>query len=48
MGGAFLPITSTYKKFYHVGWENLPGFGLGGLVYAARKTADRIMSNEYI
>jgi hypothetical protein len=48
MGGAFLPVISTYKKFYHVGWENLPGFGFGGLVYAARKTADRIISNEYI
>ena len=47
MGGAFLPVTSSYKRFYHVGWENLPGFGLGGLVYAARKTADRIISNEY-
>jgi len=48
MGGAFLPVISTYKKFYHVGWENLPGFGFGGLVYAARKTADMIISNEYI
>jgi len=48
MGGAFLPVTSTYKKFYHVGWENLPGFGLGGLVHAAKKTADRVISNEYI
>ncbi|MEA3241244.1 MAG: hypothetical protein U9P37_06725 [Pseudomonadota bacterium] len=47
MGGAFLPVISTYKKFYHVGWENLPGFGFSGLVYAARKTADRIIANEY-
>ena len=47
MGGAFLPVISAYKKFYHVGWENLPGFGFGGLVYAARKTADRIVANEY-
>ncbi|NIA19392.1 MAG: hypothetical protein GWP07_03020 [Xanthomonadaceae bacterium] len=47
MGGAFLPVISTYKKFYHVGWENLPGFGFSGLVYAARKTADRIILNEY-
>jgi len=47
MGGAFLPVISTYKKFYHVGWENLPGFGFNGLVYAARKTSDRIIANEY-
>ncbi len=47
MGGGNLSVISSYKKFYHVGWENLPGFGLGGLIYAARKTADRIMTSEY-
>ena len=47
MGGAFLPVSSTYKRFYHVGWENLPGFGFNGLVYAAKKAADRIIENEY-
>jgi len=48
MGGGCLSVVSSYKRFYHVGWENLPGFGLGGLIYAVRKTADRIIVNEYL
>ncbi len=37
LGGAFLPASGIYRRFYQLGWENLPGFGLNGLVWAAKK-----------
>ncbi len=46
MGGSFLPLTGSFCRFYQVGWYNLPGFGLGGLVYSARQTAVSVLSNE--
>jgi len=46
MGGGFLPLVRGYCRFYQVGWHNLPGFGLGGLVYAARQAAVRIWTHD--
>ena len=46
MGGGFLPLTGSFCRFYQVGWHNLPGFGLGGLVYSARQAATAVLSNE--
>ena len=46
MGGSFLPLTGSFCRFYQVGWHNLPGFGLGGLVYSARQAAVSVLSNE--
>ena len=46
MGGGFLPLTKGFCRFYQVGWHNLPGFGLGGLVYAARQAAVKIWTND--
>ncbi len=46
MGGGFLPLTGSFCRFYQVGWHNLPGFGLGGLVYSARQVAAAVLSNE--
>ena len=46
MGGSFLPLTGSLCRFYQVGWHNLPGFGLGGLVYSARQTATAVLRNE--
>ncbi|MBN2333006.1 MAG: hypothetical protein JXO49_02735 [Deltaproteobacteria bacterium] len=48
MGAAFVPINSVYKNFYQVGWETLPGFGLGGVVYGAKMTAEKIATSEYL
>ncbi|MBW1645455.1 MAG: hypothetical protein JRJ56_03885 [Deltaproteobacteria bacterium] len=48
LGGAFLPVTGIYQRFYHVGWENLPGFGLNGLIWSARKTADHALASAYL
>ncbi len=48
MGGGFLPLTGSFCRFYRVGWHNLPGFGLGGLIYSARQAASLIMANEII
>ena len=46
MGAGFLPLTGSFCRFYRVGWHNLPGFGLGGLVYSARQAASYILKNE--
>ncbi len=46
MGGGFLPLTGSFCRFYRVGWHNLPGFGLGGLVYSARQAAFSVLRNE--
>ncbi len=46
MGGGFLSLTGSFCRFYQVGWHNLPGFGLGGLVYSARQAATAVLSNE--
>ncbi len=46
MGGSFLPLTGSLCRFYQVGWHNLPGFGLGGLVYSARQAATAVLRNE--
>lgn len=48
MGGGFLPLTGSFCRFYRVGWHNLPGFGLGGLVYSARQAASLILVNEIV
>ncbi len=48
MGGGFLPLTGSFCRFYRVGWHNLPGFGLGGLVYSARQAASLILANEIV
>ena len=48
MGGGFLPLTGSFCRFYRVGWHNLPGFGLGGLVYCARQAASLILANEIV
>lgn len=48
MGGGFLPLTGSFCRFYRVGWHNLPGFGLGGLVYSARQASSLIMANEIV
>ncbi len=46
MGGGFLPLTGSFCRFYRVGWHNLPGFGLGGLVCSARQAASLILADE--
>jgi len=46
MGGGFLPLTGSLCRFYRVGWHNLPGFGLGGLIYSARLAASNVLKNE--
>ena len=46
MGGGFLPLTGSLCRFYRVGWHNLPGFGLGGLIYSARLAALKVLKNE--
>jgi hypothetical protein len=46
MGGGFLPLSRGFCRFYQVGWHNLPGFGLGGLVYAARQAAVRVWTHD--
>jgi len=48
MGGGYLPLTGSFCRFYRVGWHNLPGFGLGGLVYSARQAASLIIANEIV
>ncbi len=48
MGGGFLPLTGSFCRFYRVGWHNLPGFGLGGLVCSARQAASLILANEIV
>ncbi len=48
MGGGFLPLTGSFCRFYRVGWHNLPGFGVGGLVYSARQAASLILANEIV
>jgi len=48
MGGGFLPLTGSFCRFYRVGWHNLPGFGLGGIVYSARQAASLILANEIV
>ncbi|MBN2233262.1 MAG: hypothetical protein JW781_10665 [Deltaproteobacteria bacterium] len=42
MGGAFLPVARGYLRLYFCGWDNLPGFGLGGLIGAAAQTVAMI------
>ncbi|MCK5680364.1 hypothetical protein KAI46_06085 [bacterium] len=46
MGAGFLPLTGSFCRFYRVGWHNLPGFGIGGLVYSARQAAFSVLKNE--
>ncbi len=46
MGGGFLPLIGSFCRFYQVGWHNLPGFGLGGLVYSARQVATAVLKKE--
>jgi hypothetical protein len=48
MGGGFLPLIGSFCRFYRVGWHNLPGFGLGGLVCSARQAASLILANEIV
>lgn len=46
MGGSFLPLTGSLCRFYQIGWHNLPGFGLGGLIYSAHQAATVVLRNE--
>ena len=46
MGGGFLPLHCGFLRFYQVGWHNLPGFGLGGLVYSAWQAARLIWTHD--
>jgi hypothetical protein len=46
MGGAFLPVARGYRRLFFAGWDNLPGFGLGGLVHAAEQVAGLIAAAD--
>ncbi|MBN2810157.1 MAG: hypothetical protein JXR80_11745 [Deltaproteobacteria bacterium] len=46
MGGGFLPLRGSFCRFYQLGWHNLPGFGLGGLVYSAHQMAAWALKTE--
>ena len=46
MGGGFLPLSGSFCRFYQLGWHNLPGFGLGGLIYSAHQVAVSALKNE--
>jgi len=46
MGGGFLPLARGFRRFYQVGWHNLPGFGFGGLVYSAHQAAVRVWTHD--
>lgn len=46
MGGGFLPLSGSFCRFYQIGWHNLPGFALGGLIYSAHQVAAAVTENE--
>ncbi len=46
MGGGFLPLSGSFCRFYQVGWHNLPGFGLGGLIYSAYQVATSALKTD--
>ena len=46
MGGGFLPLSGSFCRFYQLGWHNLPGFGLGGLIYSAHQVAVSALKTE--
>jgi hypothetical protein len=46
MGGGFLPLSGSFCRFYQLGWHNLPGFGLGGLIYSAHQVAVSVLKND--
>ncbi len=46
MGGGFLPLSGSFCRFYQLGWHNLPGFGLGGLIYSAYQVAASVLKND--
>ncbi len=48
MGGGYLPLQCGYRRFYQVGWGNLPGFGLGGLVYSAWQAARAVWVRDLL
>ncbi|MBN2706744.1 MAG: hypothetical protein JXR89_09930 [Deltaproteobacteria bacterium] len=46
MGAGFLPLQGSFRRFYQVGWHNLPGFGLGGLIYSAHRAAMTVLRKD--